>query len=174
LAGGVAPAAATSYESIATVTVGSGGTSTVSFTSIPSTFKHLQLRFSQLGTYGQFGKLNFNGDTTSSYFWHGLYGDGSSASATAYGGLATYAYFPFNTGGTSNPCVGVLDILDYTNTNKNKVCRSLEGTDQSGSGTVLLSSFNWNKTNAITQIDIVGQGTSWNQYSKFALYGIKG
>jgi hypothetical protein len=171
---GAPPIAPNSYESIATVTVGGGGTSTISFTSIPSTFKHLQLRFSQLGTYGQFGKLTFNSDTSNSYFWHGLYGNGSSAVATAYGSAVGYAYMPFNTGGTSNPCVGVLDILDYTNTNKYKVSRSLEGSDQNGSGTVSLSSFNWSNTAAINRIDIVGQGTSWNQYSSFALYGIKG
>ena len=33
-----------SYESIATVTVGSGGAASVEFTSIPSTYTHLQIR----------------------------------------------------------------------------------------------------------------------------------
>jgi hypothetical protein len=33
-----------SYESIATTTVGSGGSATVTFSSIPATYKHLQVR----------------------------------------------------------------------------------------------------------------------------------
>jgi len=41
-AGGVPPVT-NSYESIATVTVGSGGASSASFSSIPSTFKHDKL-----------------------------------------------------------------------------------------------------------------------------------
>lgn len=174
LGGGVA-ASTTSYESIATVTVGAGGTSTITFSSIPSTFKHLQLRFSQTGTYGGYGTLRFNDDATNTYFWHGLYGNGATATATAYGALTSSAYFPFNTGGTNNPCVGVLDILDYASTNKNKVCRSLEGTDQNGSGTVSLTSFNWNNSStAINKITFTGVATSWAQNSIFALYGIKG
>jgi hypothetical protein len=35
-------AAAGDFESIATVTVGSGGSAVISFTSIPSTYAHLQ------------------------------------------------------------------------------------------------------------------------------------
>ena len=33
-----------SYESIQTITVGSGGASTIVFSSIPSTYAHLQIR----------------------------------------------------------------------------------------------------------------------------------
>jgi hypothetical protein len=34
----------TSYESIETVTVGSGGSATVTFSSIPATYTHLQIK----------------------------------------------------------------------------------------------------------------------------------
>ena len=44
LGNGAAAGGGTSYESIATVTVGAGGSSSISFTSIPSTYKHLQIR----------------------------------------------------------------------------------------------------------------------------------
>ena len=39
-----------SYESIATVTVGAGGTSTITFSSIPTGYTHLQIRgIAQIG-----------------------------------------------------------------------------------------------------------------------------
>lgn len=75
----------TSFESIATVTVGSGGSSSVTFSSIPSTYTHLQIRGilrDQRATYGNSGPLvQFNSDTGSNYSWHDIYGDGSSAVA---------------------------------------------------------------------------------------------
>ena len=70
-----------SYESVATVTVGAGGSSSISFTSIPSTYKHLQLRISGLAGAAD-AYLYLNSDTTNSnYYMHSLYGNGSSAQA---------------------------------------------------------------------------------------------
>ncbi len=63
-----------SYESIATVNVGSSGSSFVEFTSIPSTYKHLQIRANSRYTgYQNSGAavyLQFNGDTGSNYSLH--------------------------------------------------------------------------------------------------------
>ena len=74
-----------SYESIATVSLGSSQ-STIAFSSIPSTFKHLQLRLflkDDRGLNRDSVKLTFNGDTASNYTEHALFGDGSSAAAQA-------------------------------------------------------------------------------------------
>jgi hypothetical protein len=72
---------ASSFESIATVTVGSGGAANVEFTSIANTYTHLQVRYiaqSNRATYGRdLVLLNINGDTTN-YSTHSLNGDGSS------------------------------------------------------------------------------------------------
>ena len=73
-----------SYESIATVSVGSGGAANVEFTSIPQTYTHLQLRAISRGTgttAAEEVNMNFNNDTTSSsyIYYHQLYGDGSAA-----------------------------------------------------------------------------------------------
>ena len=54
-----------SYESIQTVTVGSGGQSTISFTSIPSTYKHLQIRMLARATGAStVGLIRFNSDAS--------------------------------------------------------------------------------------------------------------
>lgn len=174
LVGSFAPATASnSYESIATVTVGSGGSSSISFTSIPSTYTHLQIRtFSRIS--GQsYGLLRFNSDSSSVYNTHFLYGDGSSAQATA--NLAATNIFAIYVGsGTGNFGGGVVDILDYTNTNKFTTTRSFTGKDENGTGVILLLSGLWRSTNAITNIEIIPQSSTFAQYSHFALYGIKG
>jgi hypothetical protein len=169
---GVTPSTS-SFESIATVTVGSGGSSTVTFSSIPSTYKHLQIRSLNLCSVGADDiRIRFNSDSGSNYRHHYLYGSGSSA--VAGGAAATYAAIGLTSLSTTSPTAFVTDILDYTSTSKNKTTRSLCGTDNNGSGYVLLYSGLWFATPAaITQIDISPNSGTFNQYSSFALYGIK-
>jgi hypothetical protein len=169
------------YDSIATVTVGSGGSSSISFTSIPSTYTHLQLRINgrdNRGVYRDFFAINFNGDTGNNYAGHSLGGNGSSASA---GGYSTFNEIQCGwvAGASANNAngfgVSVTDILDYTNTNKNTTVRGLGGYDDNGQGDIQLFSGLWMNTAAITQISVTpGSGTSFSEYSSFALYGIKG
>lgn len=166
-----------SFESIATATVGSGGSTSVSFTSIPSTYTHLQIRSSfTTSTAGQVISVRLNSDTGSNYLLHSLIGNGSAASvnvatsqpyATIFGRLVgTF---------TTNPTVVVTDILDYINTNKNKTLRSLGGADNNGSGEVNFISSLWLNTAAVTSIEIspYNGAVKFNEYSHFALYGIK-
>jgi hypothetical protein len=168
----------TAFESIATVTVGSGGSTSVSFTSIPSTYAHLQIRSSfTTSTAGQVISARLNSDTGSNYLLHSLIGNGTAASvnvatsqpyATIFGRLVgTF---------TTNPSVVVTEILDYTNTNKNTTVRSLGGADNNGSGELNFISNLWINTAAITSIEIspFNGAVKFNEYSHFALYGIKG
>ena len=176
--GGVA-ASTNSYESIATTVVGSGGSSSITFSSIPSTFTHLQVRSisrdgTGSGTFDNGGNLTFNGDTGSNYAWHALYGQGSTASATATINTNRVLFITADSGSTANVfTAGVLDILDYTNTNKYTTTRQLMGEDLNGSGGLYFISGLWRNTAAITSITITSTNT-YAQYSSFALYGIKG
>ena len=162
------------FSSIATVTVGSGGASSITFSSIPSTYTHLQIRFSLKTTADGMPLIaNFNSDTGNNYSKHFVLGQGSVTSA---GGSATQnnANFYGYSVGTSatNPTVGVIDLLDYANTNKYKTMRTLVGMDSNGSGEIVLSSNLWQSTSAISTIAIASGGTL-AQYSSFALYGVK-
>jgi hypothetical protein len=168
---------ANSYESIATVTVGSGGSSSVTFSSIPSTYQHLQIRGITKSTASSqdFLYLRVNSDTGTNYSSHRIQGDGASATAS---GFATQdqCWFGFAAGTSNTNIFGatVLDILDYANTNKNKTMRGLHGVDYNGSGIVYGPFSNaWYSTSAITSITIYG-ASNIGQYSSFALYGIKG
>jgi hypothetical protein len=170
----VTPVTPTSYESIATVTVGSGGAGSITFSSIPSTFTHLELRSLVLqSTSGANMNLQFNGDTTgANYTIHSLYGDGSSVAAfaiTSRGSLQISYWGGTTSYGTPSIC----SILDYANTNKYKTTRTLYGNDNNGSGFIAQPSGLWLSTSAITSMTITPSSGTINQYSHFALYGIK-
>jgi hypothetical protein len=178
---GVAPST-TAYESIATVTVGSGGQASAEFTSISSSYKHLQIRVlarsNSTGDANDDCSLQYNSDTGSNYVSHALTGNGTAASA-GYNAAASTNRLLKTAGPDAGANVfggGVIDILDYANTNKYKTARGLGGMDTNGTGGVIaLESMLWLNTNAITSIKIAPRyGTLWVQYSTFALYGIKG
>lgn len=172
------PPVTNSYESIATVTVGSGGSATVSFTSIPSTFKHLQVRgISRASSGNQYIKLRFNNDSSSVYTYHSLFGSGSSAltdAATSQNGAGAIS----SAAGSLSSGIfaaAVIDVLDYQNSSKNKTIRSLDGFDPNAAGgQIVLNSGLWISTSAITQLDLIPSASTFAQYSQFALYGIKG
>ncbi|CAB4140026.1 hypothetical protein UFOVP404_4 [uncultured Caudovirales phage] len=177
------------YESIATTTVGAGGAATVTFSSIPSTYQHLQIRGLGQSSRATFGFddviLRFNGDTGTNYARHYLGGSGSAAYSGAANTPSSYIYtdsiIGSSTAGTSFFGGFVMDILDYASTNKNKTVRTLGGTDLNGTvggegGRITLNSGLWFATPAaITSVVLsTASGTNFNQYSSFALYGIRG
>lgn len=169
-----------SYESIATVTVGSGGAANVEFTSIPATYTHLQVRAilrcqrSGSGLTSIAGYLN---NATSGYAWHSLNGDGSTADASAASSSGSFvsAVVPKASDLASSFGVFVMDILDYKDTNKYKTVRALSGTDLNGSGSIFLRSALYQSTSAITSIkfDEPNGPSNISQYSSFALYGVR-
>jgi hypothetical protein len=167
------------YESIATVLVGSGGSSSVTFTSIPQTYAHLQLRYisrdARTGSVDSPVDLTFNG-SSSSYSKQFLQGAGSTVSAGAETGST---YLRLEGGGNQSLSdsfgAGVADILDYTSTSKNKTVYQIAGVDKNGSGFVRILGGSWYISPvAITSITLTPFSSPFAQYSHFALYGIKG
>jgi hypothetical protein len=166
------------FDSIATQTVSTPVTS-ITFSSIPQTYKHLQLRHIARNS-GANTDLNiaarFNGDSSSIYSEHYFYGSGTAAAAGA--NVNTNAIlFGRMTGANSTSGlfgISVNDILDYTNTNKFKTHRCFCGHDQTGSGFIFMFSGNWRSTSAITSITIYPGdfATTFAAGSSFALYGI--
>jgi hypothetical protein len=161
------------FESIASLS-GTGSSGTITFTSIPSTYTHLQIRASyQCSTtdnpYMRVGGSSI--DTGGNYSWHHLYGDGSSALNNGNSGQ-TFTYFGYSQNST-NPNAGIIDILDYASVNKNKTFRILAGQDNNGGGEVALWSGSWqNSSTAIASISLITSG-NFSTASRFALYGIR-
>lgn len=168
------PASTNSFEAIQTFTVGSGGSSGITFSVIPSTYKHLQIRCSIMNTTTNNPRFTLNNDTTgANYYMHSIYNTVPTAStyneANNAGGIA----FGYNES-TTSPTASIIDILDYANTNKNKTARIMSGYDANGSGYIFYRSGLWMSTSAINRIDLTPTGGTFAQYSHFALYGIKG
>lgn len=163
------------YESIATTTVGAGGASSISFSSIPSTYTHLQLRGIFNSATQPQALLRFNSDSGSNYSYHQIEGNGSSAVAGA--GTSTTSIIHFINGIESTTTAGnafIVDVLNYSNTTTYKTTRALTGCDKNGSGQMFLVSGNWRSTSAITDISITTNAGTFAQYTQVALYGIKG
>ena len=177
-----------SYESISSVTVPSGGSSAITFSSIPQTYSHLQLR-GIVRTNRTGGddtvSMRFNGDTASNYAGHSLYGNGTSVGAypeTTQSRITIFGEVYSLTQATSVFAGAVVDILDYNSTTKYKIIRSLNGVDSNNATTStssqmrLMSGLWFNSTIAgITSITIFSDyGTLLSEFSSIGLYGIKG
>jgi hypothetical protein len=162
--------------------VGAGGQASVTFSSIPSTYKHLQIRYiGQIITGSPSGdnfRVTVNSDTGANYSYHQLYGNGNAA--YSYGGTTSNNMLIADVSGNGSASMyagGIVDILDYTSTNKYKTFRVLSGVDTNGTdGIIFLSSGLWQSTSAVTSVTFGYNGgtNNINQYSQFALYGIKG
>jgi hypothetical protein len=162
------------FFQIATTTLNVSAAS-ITFSSIPQGYTHLQVRYTARATVNDNTYMRFNGDTGANYSSHYIYGQGSSA---ASGGLAngTSFFVDILTGSATSYNAAVVDILDYANTNKYKTARTIAGMDLNGSGNVWLVSGNWRNTAAITSITLNQSSSSYvfEPNSSFALYGIKG
>lgn len=173
---GAGGAAGGSFESIATYT---GSASTTTFSSIASTYKHLQLRINYLEPNGgQSLTMRFNGDTATNYVYHALEGTGSTVAAYGATSQNAMTIFSNNLNGTvlTYPNVMIIDIADYASTTKNKTVRVFAGADKNaaGGGVQLLSNL-WLSTAAINSITVRDPSSlSWSSTTTMSLYGIKG
>jgi hypothetical protein len=167
-------------EPIATTLLGSS-TATVTFSGIPNTYKHLQLRIFGRGDRAAGGvsvNMQFNGDTnTANYYSHYIEGNGS----TAYAGAAANVIYIYDLAAASSTTsvfgAQVIDILDYANVYKFKTVRGLSGWDNnsaSPAGQIAFQSGLWSNTAAITSISMSPFSGNFIANSRFSLYGIKG
>jgi hypothetical protein len=173
------------FVSIATLT-GTGTAASLAFTSIPSTYKHLQIRFCIRGfdTSSRDNddlRIRFNSDTTNAnYYGHFLQGNGSTVAAVAEsgayaGGQVVISQTIPGSGATANVmATGIIDIIDYASTTKNKTVRFITGNDRNGSGQIRLGSVGYFSTSAISSIQLLPDPDGFTTTSVFSLYGIKG
>jgi len=168
-----------SYESIATVTA-AGGETSFTFSSIPSTYKSLQIRGIVRNTNASTGwtglKVQPN-NATSTYADHRLSGNGTTVSASngpgrAYGLVDNTVPRDGNTASVFG--AAIIDVIDYASTSKAKTFRNLTGVDINGTGIVNLTSFLWTDTTAISSIVLSPETDAFKAGTTFALYGIKG
>jgi hypothetical protein len=185
----VTPSLPNSYEAIATLS-GTGSSDTITFSSIPNTYKHLQIRGIQVVDYGSsdYGNagVRFNGDSNYNYTTHAMRGyydttaNQQGINYTLGGAGVTYgmilgAYLGSNTN-TMFPTI--IDILNYANTGNRKVAKGWSGStylnnSSANRGFLQTASTFWDSTAAINSISLFASNGSWNTKTKFTLYGIK-
>jgi hypothetical protein len=172
-----------SMEPISSIVLTSAQT-TIEFNNIPQTYTHLQIRGMSRCTHGSFGIsgnwIYMNNDRTfANYSGHRFLSD-NGTSLNAYGEANNSMggfYSPSSSTLANVFGTAIIDILDYSNTNKNKVYRSLTGAeinDNSNNQNIVgIYSQCWKNTAAITSIQIVAAQGSIDTNSYVSLYGIK-
>jgi hypothetical protein len=169
---------ATSWTAIASVTVGSGGASTIDFTSIPATYTDLCLKFSLRSTDNSSSDANlyFN-NSTSGYSERMIYTDNgtSAASAGTSSGLFNWPgtqNSPTTTASTFSNCE--VYIPNYAgSTNKSLSSDAVRENNATGGIQMRLVAGLWSNTAAITSVKLVSDYGVFVQYSTATLFGIK-
>lgn len=159
------------YDSLATVVVPSGGVSSIMFGSIPTGYRHLQLRVMAKNTGGVTEAatiFKINGTSIARSHYYG--GDGSTT-FTSTGTSGYNASMP----GASASSWGVIitDIFDYSDPAIYKTLKTFNGWDNNGSGLFLLYSGLSTSVDPVQSIQLEPGSGNWAEYSSFALYGVK-
>lgn len=177
----------TSYWAIDSYTVGSGGITNFTFNLIPQTYTHLQIRYMaralDTSATGTQISIRPNSDTASTYYQRGMYAGKDNSSAGQYSSTGSsnntgdFSWYmitgPF--AATNSAGIGVIDIFDYTSTNKKKTIKAICGFERSTYGQMDFMSQLWTSTAAISSLRLsTSGGQGFAEGSIFGLYGIKG
>ena len=159
---------------IFTTTVTSTAAS-ITFSNIPSTYTHLQLRGITI-TGANLGSdliMRYNSDTGNNYSLHGNYTGGTNANSYSN---SNYGYASCGIQGQSaGPASFICDILEYKNTSIYKTSRAISAFQNNSQGNLYAISSNWRNTNAITTISIQAYpSNNFLQGTVISLYGLLG
>jgi hypothetical protein len=159
---------------ISTITVGSGGSSSIDFTSIPSTYTDLCLKLSARdGTYGAASStcyVAFNGTSRTNQTSRWI--ANSSGTPTSPAGTdILFANIVGNTGTANTFSNGEMYITNYAGSNNKSL--TVENIHENNSSTIYNTLFAglWSSSAAINRIYITCDG-AFAQYSTASLYGI--
>jgi hypothetical protein len=163
---------------IETVTVGSGGASSIEFTSIPQDGTDLVLlvsgRVPTISIAGWSIGVRFNGDTGSNYSFTRLRGTGSSVDTAAF----TFDYLQINTvggGATANTFNNSQTyIANYTSANTKSISQDAVNENNATASIQDIRAILWNNTAAITSLTVFDTTGSdpIGQHSTISLYKV--
>jgi hypothetical protein len=156
------------YDPIASQTLGST-TTTVTFSSIPSTYTDLVIAYGSIGTTDTQVRMRFNNDTGSNYSYTTVAGNGATTESfrqTNANSMTTDYYFSVTTNGGAT----LINVMNYANTTTYKT--ALMRTNNSSYATMFNVGL-WRDNSAINRIDLVCTTGSLAAGSVLTLYGIK-
>lgn len=162
------------YTSIASTAL-SSATSTVTFSSISSSYQDLILVMNfSLNDSGTTLDIRLNGDTANNYFTQMLQGTGSAAASVLSNGVAQMRLLGGDSVWANSGFVNqaVVNFLDYSATDKNKAILARSGTTGDYPGVRAIAT-RWASNSAINEISIFpGGGYSFQPGSTFNLFGV--
>lgn len=171
---GGTPAPSASYNSIASAT-GTGSSGSITFSSIPSTYSHLQVRYYYKTSATAALYLRMNSDSGSNYSNHEIVADTSTATSTGSASQTQGRLGASNGKSDYQPCAGIVDLHDYANTSKYKTFSDFSGNQIQFAGSDLdIRSGMWMNTSAINSLTIYLSSGNFTTDTVIGLYGIVG
>ena len=163
-------AAGSTYTPIATTTLSSAASS-ISFTSIASTYTDLVLVFTPIVTSATTFAVRFNNDSTSNYSATILTGDGTSAASTRVANQTEIRISYAATSRTTNTTNIITQIQNYSNATTYKTLLSRDNAASDGTGAIVGL---WRSASAINRLDIIplSGGSIINTGTVATIYGI--
>lgn len=167
---------ANTYTKIASVAVGSGGASTIDFTSIPNTYTDLLVRVSarKTTTGGQNLQMQFNGSTTS-YLQRTIIGNGSTVASYSDNSEIGFMYVTLSSDTANTFSSTDIYIPNYAGSNNKSVNIDNVTENNATAALAVLTAALWSNSAAINRVYLqVANGAGvFAQYSTATLYGIK-
>jgi hypothetical protein len=156
------------YIALANLTLSSGDSS-ITFSSIPATYRDLVLVVSGSSTGGGFFAMKLNSSATG-YSRIAMAGNGSTT--TSYtGGSSEYIDTGFAIG-ANNSFVHISNFIDYSATDKSKSVLVRGNTPANTANQPIAAGyFRWDSNNAINSIEVF-MGNNFDSGTTFSLYGI--
>ena len=161
-------AAGNTYEPIATTTLSSTSTS-VTLSSIPSTYTDLVLILNLMGTANLDMGIRVNSDSGNNYSGTWLGGTGSSAVSTRTTNSSLWGNIYTAVSTVSGNFNGIVSLMNYSNTTTYKTM--LNRFNSTSYGTEAVAAL-WRSTAAINSVTVLAQNSSFAAGSTFSLYGI--
>ena len=152
------------YVALATTTLASA-TGSITFSSIPATYRDLVLVVSFQTSTDTSLFVRFNSDSGSNYSLVRMWGTGSSTASDSQ----TQTYADMEAGTTSGQInTSILQIMDYSATDKHKTILY-----RSNQNLVAAGAQRWANTSAINNISIDTSIGTFNVGTTFSLFGIE-
>jgi hypothetical protein len=157
------------YRALANITLGTAASS-VTFLSIPATYRDLLVIFNGAGSADLEGRIRLNSDTGSNYNYVRMSGSGSAITSVS-GASQTSGFVSAIAKATTTGALQMnINIMDYSATDKHTTI--ISRANQSATGTEAFAN-RWANTSAVTSVQILTSSGNWAIGTTAALYGIE-
>ena len=168
---------ANTYVKIGSVSVGVGGAANMTFSSIPSTYTDLVVKFSARVSTGTATTdqmlISFNGSTTT-FSMRNVYGTGSAAGSINNGGNERLIGWIDTSNQTASTFAnGETYIPNYAGSTNKSLSTDLVQENNATAAYAAMTANLWSTTSAITSIALTPATGSFEIYTTATLYGIK-